>query len=265
VLRCVVEALLDVPLPAGGGSLTGLRLVLPPGSVVNARFPASVAAGNVETSQRITDVLLRAFAQALPDHMPALSQGTMNNTTVGGLDERTGRPFAYYETMGGGAGAGPSGPGLSGVHSHMSNSLNTPIEALEHAYPMRVVHYALRDGSGGAGHHRGGEGLRRDLSLLCDARVTLLSERRVTGPDGHAGGGAGARGINLLIRDGVEKSLPGKVTFDGHAGDVISIRSPGGGGWGPTSDAGPLPAEPDREATSPTFEPRSRPPGVSTS
>ncbi len=233
VVRCVVEALLGEPLPAGGGSMSAVTLVLPEGSLVNARPPASVAAGNVETSQRITDVLMRAFAIALPDRMPALSQGTMNNITVGGVDPRTGEAFAYYETVGGGMGAGPTGPGLSGVHCHMSNSLNTPVEALEHAYPYRVTRYEIRRNSGGAGLHRGGDGLRRDLMLLGPARVTLLSERRIKGPSGAEGGEDGATGENVLIRDGAEESLPGKVTFAVDAGDVISVRSPGGGGWGP--------------------------------
>lgn len=233
VVRCVVEALLGEPLPAGGGSMTAVELVLPEGSVVNARLPASVAAGNVETSQRVTDVLIRAFQVALPDLMPALSQGTMNNTTVGGLDPRTGEPFAYYETMGGGMGAGPAGPGLSAVHVHMSNSLNTPVEALEHAYPFRVVRYGIRRGSGGEGAHRGGDGLRRDLMVLADGRAALLSERRAVGPAGAGGGEDGAPGENVLIRDGVEERLPSKVTFAVRHGDVISIRSPGGGGWGP--------------------------------
>jgi N-methylhydantoinase B len=233
VVRCVVEALLGEPLPAGGGSMSAVTLVLPEGSLVNARHPASVAAGNVETSQRITDVLMRAFAIALPDRMPALSQGTMNNITVGGVDPRTGKAFAYYETVGGGMGAGPTGPGLSGVHCHMSNSLNTPVEALEHAYPYRVTRYGIRRNSGGAGLHRGGDGLRRDLMLLGPARVTLLSERRIKGPSGAKGGEDGATGENVLIRDGAEESLPGKVTFTVDAGDVISVRSPGGGGWGP--------------------------------
>ena len=188
VVRCVVEALLGEPLAAGGGSMSSVTLELPAESLVNAALPASVAAGNVETSQRITDVLMRAFGVALPEHMPALSQGTMNNTTVGGIDPRNGKAFAYYETVGGGMGAGPTGPGLSGVHCHMSNSLNTPVEALEHAYPYRVTQYGIRRGSGGAGLHRGGDGLRRDLMLLGPASV--------------------------------------------RAGDVISIRSPGGGGWG---------------------------------
>ena len=235
VVRCIVETLLGTPLPAGGGSMSGVDLRLPDSSLVNASPPASVAAGNVETSQRITDVLLQAFAQAIPDLAPALSQGTMNNTTVGGLDPRTGDTFAYYETVGGGMGAAPGGPGLSGVHSHMSNSLNTPVEALEHAYPFRVVHYSVRRGSGGEGLHRGGDGLRRDIQLLTDGRVTLLTERRARGPRGGRGGQDGAPGRNVLIREGgkgEEEELPGKITFDARAGDVISVRSPGGGGWG---------------------------------
>mgnify|MGYP000008721595 FL=1 len=232
VVRCVVEALLGEPLPAGGGSMSSVTLELPAESLVNAALPASVAAGNVETSQRITDVLMRAFGVALPEHMPALSQGTMNNTTVGGIDPRNGKAFAYYETVGGGMGAGPTGPGLSGVHCHMSNSLNTPVEALEHAYPYRVTQYGIRRGSGGAGLHRGGDGLRRDLMLLGPARVALLCERRTVGPSGAQGGEDGAPGENVLIRDGVEEHLPGKTTFSVRAGDVISIRSPGGGGWG---------------------------------
>ncbi|MBI4520272.1 MAG: hydantoinase B/oxoprolinase family protein [Gemmatimonadetes bacterium] len=233
VIRCIIEALLGEPLPSGGGSFSALELKLPPRSVVAADPPASVAAGNVETSQRITDVLLRAFGKALPNVVPALSQGTMNNTTVGGIDPRTGAPFAYYETVAGGMGAGPQGPGLSGVHTHMSNSLNTPIEALEHAYPFRIVHYSSRRGSGGAGVHPGGDGLRRDLKLLTDGQVTLLSERRAKPPAGAAGGRDGTCGENILIRaDGQEVVLPGKTTFHARAGDTVSIRSPGGGGWG---------------------------------
>ncbi len=232
VVRCMVEALLGTPLPAGGGSMKAVDLHLPPESLVNARAPASVAAGNVETSQRITDVLLQVFGQALPSLAPALSQGTMNNTTVGGIDPRSNQTFAYYETVGGGMGAAPQGPGLSGVHSHMSNSLNTPIEALEHAYPFRVVHYGIRRESGGRGMHRGGDGLRRDIQLLAPGRVTLLTERRIQAPRGAAGGEDGAPGENVLIRDGTEERLPGKITFDALEGDIISVRSPGGGGWG---------------------------------
>jgi N-methylhydantoinase B len=238
VVRCIVEALLETPLPAGGGSMSAVDLILPPATLVNASLPVSVAAGNVETSQRITDVVFQAFGEAVPELVPALSQGTMNNTTVGGMDPRTGQPFAYYETVGGGQGGAPSGPGLSGVHCHMSNSLNTPIEALEHAYPFRVSHYAIRRGSGGSGQHRGGDGLRRDIELLTDGRVTLLTERRLRGPRGARGGDDGSPGQNVLIRRGSEEQLPGKVTFDAAKGDVISVRSPGGGGWGPPEHPG---------------------------
>ncbi|CAN5759025.1 hydantoinase B/oxoprolinase family protein [soil metagenome] len=244
VTRCVVEALLGQPLPAGGGEMAAVTLTLPERSLVNAGMPASVAAGNVETSQRIADVLLLALADALPALIPAQSQGTMNNLTIGGTDPRTGSPFAYYETMAGGMGGGPQRAGLSGVHVHMTNSLNTPIEALEHAYPLRVLQYALRPGSGGAGAHGGGLGIRRDIELLADATVSLLTERRTTAPAGLAGGGAGATGGDVMIRDGAERPLPAKTTFNAEAGDVISIRSPGGGGWG-IADAGPDSAHAD--------------------
>ncbi len=241
VVRVVVEDLLGDSLPAGGGAMGAMELLLPERSVVNASPPAPVAGGNVETSQRITDVLLKAFAGALPDRVPALSQGTMNNVAIGGTDPRTGRAFAYYETVGGGMGAGPSGPGLSGVHTHMSNTLNTPVEALEHAYPFRVLRYAVRRGSGGRGVYRGGDGLERDIQILAPARVTLLTERRRTGPAGQGGGEPGAPGANALLRAGHEEersaeSLPSKATFEVQRGDIVSIRTPGGGGWGPPSD-----------------------------
>lgn len=232
VVRCVVEDLLATPLPAGGGRMAPLSVSAPEGCLVNALPPAGVAAGNVETSQRITDVVLRAFAVALPHRMPGLSQGTMNNVAVGGRDPRTGAAYAYYETAGGGMGAGPKGTGLSGVHVHMSNTLNTPVEALEHAYPLRVERYQLRRGSGGVGRHAGGEGIRRDLRFLGKSEVTVLAERRLHGPDGAQGGGPGHRGETTLIRGGEEKSLPGKVTFRALPEDILSIRTPGGGGWG---------------------------------
>jgi N-methylhydantoinase B len=232
VTRCVVEALLGEPLPAGGGAMEAVRLILPAGTVVDARPPAAVAAGNVEASQRITDVVLLALAQALPELVPAQSQGTMNNLAIGGIDPVSGGPFAYYETAAGGMGGGPQGPGLSAVHVHMTNSLNTPIEALEHAYPVRVLRYGIRRGTGGAGSRPGGDGLRRDVQLLADADVSLLTERRATGPAGLAGGGPGAAGENVLVRDGNESILPAKITFRARAGDVISLRTPGGGGWG---------------------------------
>ena len=230
--RCVAERLLGVSLPAGGGDMERVEVLLRDGSIVAARPPAAVAAGNVETSQRIADVLFEAFSVALPDLIPAQSQGTMNNVTVGGTDPRTGETFAYYETVGGGAGAGPSGPGLSGAHVHMSNSLNTPIEALEHAYPVRVVAYGLRRGSGGKGLHRGGDGLRREVRMLTDVDVNLQGERRARGPRGRAGGGEGQPGRDAVRADGVERAVPSKGAIRLKAGDELVILTPGGGGWG---------------------------------
>ncbi|MGQ0814207.1 MAG: hydantoinase B/oxoprolinase family protein [Gemmatimonadota bacterium] len=232
VVRCLMEALLGQTLPAGGGALSCVSVSMPERSIVNAAPPASVAAGNVETSQRITDALFSAFAQALPAIVPAQSQGTMNNFTLGGIDSRTNQPFAYYETVGGGMGAAASSDGLSGVHVHMSNSLNTPIEAIEHALPIRIRHYALRRASGGRGKWRGGDGIRRDIEMLTDVEVSILSERRSHGPHGAAGGEDGATGENVRISADGEQLLPAKVSLRVDAGDVISIRSPGGGGYG---------------------------------
>jgi N-methylhydantoinase B len=235
VARCVAGA--DVP--ANSGTFAPVRVLVPRGSILDAEPPHAVAGGNVETSQRIVDVLLGALAQALPDLIPAASLGTMNNLTIGGLDPERAAPFAYYETVGGGAGAGPGGDGLSGVHVHMTNTLNTPVEALEYAYPFRVRRYALRPGSGGRGAHRGGDGLVREIEFLCPAAVTILSERRRTAPYGLNGGEPGARGRNVLIRDGEEQDLPGKVQFQARQGDVLSMRTPGGGGWGPPTGTEP--------------------------
>jgi N-methylhydantoinase B len=232
VLRCVAEAVLAAPLPAGGGALSAVTITTKPGTVVNALPPAAVAAGNVETSQRIVDVVFRALAHAVPALIPACSSGTMNNFTVGGIDPDLARPFAYYETVAGGMGAGPGHAGLSGVHTHMTNSLNTPIEALEHAIPVRVRHYSLRRGSGGDGRFKGGDGLRRDVQLLSAASVCVLSDRRHHAPCGAAGGGPGATGENWLLRDGRWVELAGKFSLEAAAGDTISIRTPGGGGWG---------------------------------
>jgi N-methylhydantoinase B len=229
VARCVTGA----DIPANSGAFAPVRVLVPRGSILDAEPPHAVAGGNVETSQRIVDVVLGALAQALPDLIPAASLGTMNNLTIGGRDPERGAPFAYYETVGGGAGGGPDGDGLSGVHVHMTNTLNTPVEALEYAYPFRVRCYALRPGSGGRGAHRGGDGLVREIEFLCPAAVTILSERRRTAPYGLRGGESGARGRNVLIRDGEEQDLPGKVQFQAREGDVLSMRTPGGGGWGP--------------------------------
>jgi len=201
--------------------------------VVNARPPAAVAGGNVETSQRIVDVLLRALAQAIPDRIPAAASGTMNNLTMGGIDPRTREPFAYYETIAGGMGARPTKDGVSGVHTHMTNSLNTPAEALEYAYPLRVRSYSLRAGSGGDGKYRGGDGIVREVEVLTDAEVTLLADRRSRAPYGLSGGGDGAPGkAEVIRRDGSVQELPGKFNIRLRAGDRIRIQTPGGGGFG---------------------------------
>src|SRR5579862_9282054 len=233
VFRC----LLQDDVPATTGLMRPIRVIAPPGTVVNARPPAAVAGGNVETSQRIVDVLLRALAPALPDRIPAAASGTMNNLTIGGLDPRTGKPFAYYETIAGGMGARPGKPGVSGVHTHMTNSLNTPAEALEYAYPLRVRRYSLRPDSGGRGKHRGGDGICREIEVLADCEVTLLSERRVYAPWGLAGGEYGATGkASVIRRDGIVEEMQGKFSTRLAAGDRIRIESPGSGGWGRRND-----------------------------
>jgi N-methylhydantoinase B len=229
VFRC----LLAEDVPATAGLMRPVRVIAPEGTVVNARPPAAVAGGNVETSQRIVDVLLRALAQALPERIPAAASGTMNNLTIGGMDPRTNEPFAYYETVAGGMGARPTKPGVSGVHTHMTNSLNTPAEALEYAYPFRVRRYSFRPGSGGAGKFRGGDGIVREIEVLTDAEVTLLSDRRKTSPYGLSGGEAGAAGRGEIIRtDGRREPLPGKASARLKKGERVRIETPGGGGWG---------------------------------
>jgi len=230
VLRC----LLGEDAPATAGILRPLTLNAPAGSIVDAQPPAAVAGGNVETSQRIVDVLLRALAKAVPARVPAASAGTMSNLTIGGSDPRTGEPFTYYETAAGGMGARPGIDGISGVQTHMTNSLNTPVEALEYAYPFRVRRYAYRDGSGGAGQFTGGDGLARELELLADAEVTLLADRRVFRPYGLQGGEDGAAGHAWLTKvgDASETELPGKCSLRLSKGDRLRIETPGGGGWG---------------------------------
>ena len=228
VFRC----LLGEDVPACAGLMDPIEVCAPETSVVNARPPAAVAAGNVETSQRIVDVLLRALAQALPRRIPAASSGTMNNLSFGGIDPRHGEPFAYYETIAGGMGARPSADGLNGVHTHMTNSLNTPIEALESAYPVRVRRYALRRGSGGGGKFRGGEGIVREIEFLTEVRGSILSDRRQLRPYGLAGGKPGHPGINQLTVQGRPRALPGKAAFTAPRGSVLRIETPGGGGWG---------------------------------
>lgn len=234
VVRCIAgEA-----LPMNSGVYDPLQIIVPDRSVLNPGPPHAVAGGNVETSQRVVDVLMGALALALPTSIPAASQGTMNNLTFGGSDPKTGRVFAYYETMGGGSGAGPHSDGASGIHCHMSNTLNTPIEALELAMPVRVKRYALRRGSGGAGLHRGGDGLEREIEFLTQAKVTILSDRRERPPYGLVGGEAGACGINRLYEAETdsEKILPGKAAISVLPGDIVKIATPGGGGWGSATD-----------------------------
>jgi N-methylhydantoinase B len=229
VFRC----LLTEDVPAAAGLMRPIQVIAPEGTIVNARPPAAVAGGNVETSQRIVDVLLRALSQALPNGIPAAASGTMNNLTIGGIDPRTGEPFTYYETIAGGMGARPSKPGVSGIHTHMTNSLNTPAEALEYAYPLRVRSYSLRTGSGGKGKFNGGDGIVREIEVLCDCDVTLLADRRKHGPWGLASGADGSPGKAFITRqDGHQQEMPGKFSTRLRKGERIKIETPGGGGWG---------------------------------
>ena len=228
VFRC----LLSLEVPSNSGCMAPIKIVAPEGSLVNAKPPAAVAAGNVETSQRIVDVLLGALAQASPKRVPAASQGTMNNLTIGGLDPERARPFAYYETIAGGAGAMPGRCGTSAIHTHMTNTLNTPIEALEYAYPLRVTRYEIRKDSGGIGKSAGGDGIVREIELLADAEVTILSDRRRYPPYGLDGGKEGEPGRNQIRRDEQSQDLPGKVSRQLKSGDRIRIETPGGGGHG---------------------------------
>jgi N-methylhydantoinase B len=229
VLRC----LLPDSAPATAGILRPLQLITQPNSVVDAPPPAAVAGGNVETSQRIVDTILLALSNAAATRTPAASAGTMSNLTIGGVDHRTQLPFTYYETTAGGAGARPTADGISGVQTHMTNSLNTPIEALEFAYPVRMIRYAYRHHSGGAGLFRGGDGLIRELQLLTDANVTLLADRRDRGPYGLSGGHAGSVGSATATLPGeLPTALPGKSSQHLSAGTILRIETPGGGGWG---------------------------------
>jgi N-methylhydantoinase B len=217
----------DPTIPANGGCYRPLSLLAPKGTLINAKAPAAVAAGNVETSQRIADVLLGALAQAAPDRVPAASQGTMNNVLIGN-DE-----FAYYETVAGGQGARPHADGQSGIHTGMTNTKNTPIESLHVHYPFRVTAYTMRRGSGGAGRYRGGDGIRREIEFGTSATLSLMGERRRNAPWGLAGGEPGAVGEDWLVHDGGERErLAGKCTVEVSPGDRLVVLTPGGGGWG---------------------------------
>lgn len=212
--------------PINQGCFRPIEIITKPGTIVSATYPSAVAAGNVETSQRIVDTLLGALSQAFPDLIPSASCGTMNNIAIGN------EKFAYYETIGGGMGGRPGKEGLSGVHTHMTNTLNTPVEALEHDYPIRIERYAIRENSGGKGKYRGGNGLIREYTFLEACTVTILSERRKTSPYGLFGGEPGKKGENLLIREENKIFLPGKINLQVKKGDRIIIMTPGGGGWG---------------------------------
>jgi N-methylhydantoinase B/oxoprolinase/acetone carboxylase alpha subunit len=220
----------DPTIPANGGALRPVRVLAPPGSIVAAQFPAAVGAGNVEVSQRVADVCLRALAEIAPDRVGAASQGTMNNVLVGGDG------WVFYETIGGGQGGRPGRAGMSGVHTNMTNTRDTPVEAFERAYPMRVRRYTLREGSGGAGRYAGGDGIERELEALEPVTVSLITERRVSAPWGLGGGAPGAVGENWLLPAGDEsraERLADKVTIELRTGDVLRILTPGGGAWGP--------------------------------
>jgi N-methylhydantoinase B len=226
-LYYAVRVATDPTIPANGGSYRPISLDVTPGTIVDALPPAAVAAGNVETSQRIADVLLGALAQAAPDRVPAASQGTMNNVLIGN-DE-----FAYYETVAGGQGARPYRAGQSGIQTGMTNTQNTPIESLHTHYPFRVTAYTLRRGSGGGGRYRGGDGIRREIEFAAAATLSLMGERRRNSPWGLAGGEPGASGEDWLVHAGGDRErLPGKTTVEVSPGDRLVVLTPGGGGWG---------------------------------
>ena len=229
----VFMSIVDYPIPSNYGYMVPIKVKAPEGSVVNAKHPSPVAGGNVETSQRIVDVLLKALAKAVPDKIPAASSGTMNNFTIGGID-KNGKPFSYYETIGGGSGAAKGTNGVSGVHTHMTNTLNTPIEVIENAIPIKILRYELRKNSGGKGIHRGGNGIIREIQFLSDATVSMLSDRRKIRPYGIAGGDSGQNGENLLKSDKKKRKLKSKFGLNVKKNEILIIKTPGGGGWGKT-------------------------------
>ena len=235
-----LRAALDPDIPANGGAMRPVEVIAPPATVVAAVPPVAVGAGNVEVSQRVADACLGALALAVPATGCAASQGTMNNVLLGAADDAA-APWVYYETIGGGQGARPWADGMSGVQTNMTNTRDTPAEALERELPVRVVCTSLRRGTGGGGAHRGGDGIVRELELLADATVSLVTERRASRPWGVGGGAPGAAGENWLVPGGDEaraRRLPDKVTLALHAGDVLRVLTPGGGGWGPSAPPG---------------------------
>ena len=235
-LRCVT----DPEIPPNHGCYRPVELITPAKTIVNPTPPAAVVGGNLETSQRVTDVVLGAMSKAVPGRVTAAGQGTMNNITFGGHDPITDQPYTFYETQAGGFGARPTKDGLDGVHVHMSNTLNTPVEVLETAYPLRVVRYLLRQDSGGAGRVRGGLGIRRDIQVRGHtAQFSLLADRHQSRPYGLDGGGPGAPGAAYRVTDDEQTKLPAKTTLSLQPSTVISLRTPGGGGIGSPQDRDP--------------------------
>lgn len=229
-----LKLLTDASLPPNAGVLRPVTVNIPKGSFLDAQRPAAVCAGNTETTQRLADTILRGFAQIAPERIAAASNGTMNLIGIGGTDPRNGRPYTYIETSGGGQGGRPMGPGMSGVHANMSNTLNTPIESLEISYPLRCIRYELRNGSGGTGQHSGGEGIIRAIGIVGhEARVSLQTDRRRFAPYGLHGGQDGQPGQNRAIAaDGEERELPAKGSISLTDGEAVILETPGGGGWG---------------------------------
>jgi N-methylhydantoinase B len=229
----VFRTLVSEPILANYGCIKPLTVRAPAGTIVNANSPAAVAGGNVETSQRIVDILFGALANAIPEKVPAASSGSMNNVTFGGIHPKTQEPFAYYETVAGGMGARPGKPGIDGIHTHMTNSLNTPLEVLENQLPVRVLKYRFRQNSGGAGIFRGGDGIEKQIQFLTTAHLSLLSDRRLRRPYGLLGGSPGKAGKNFIIKkNGTKLSLPSKFSTTIESGDIFVLQTPGGGGYG---------------------------------
>lgn len=229
----VFRSLVEEDIPFNTGLLRPLKIIAPKGSLLNAEFPSATAGGNVETSQRIVDVLLGALYKAVPEKIPAASSGTMNNVTFGGYNPERKSRFAYYETIGGGMGAGYNYDGLSGVHTHMTNSMNTPLEAMENYLPLYIQKYSLRPHSGGMGKNKGGDGIIREYKFCVSTQISIISERRKFSPYGLKSGKSGKKGLNMLIRTSNKKiKLGSKVNLKANAGDVLHIETPGGGGYG---------------------------------
>ncbi len=232
VVRCVT----DPSIPANAGCFKPIEVKAPSGTIVNAEPPAPVAGGNVETSTRVVDVTLKAFSNIIPERVCASCQGTMNNVTIGGVDPRTGKYFTYYETIAGGFGARFKKDGVDGIHSHMTNTLNTPVEALESAYPLRIKKYELVRGSGGRGEFRGGLGIRRDTEVLAErSTISLMGDRQRHGPWGLSGGLSGSPGAYGIVRGNQITSLTSKTTLTASPADVLTVTTPGGGGYGASS------------------------------